>query len=120
MSRSRLFALADDAHAHVALVQFGEVLADETAQQTHKIADFRQRPRPVLRAEGENRQSGNAEIGGGTHGAPQSLDAAAVALDPRQAARSRPAPIAIHDDGDMARHLKAVAPLRDRLGRTAS
>ena len=29
------FALADDAHAHIALVQFGEVVADEAAQEPH-------------------------------------------------------------------------------------
>ena len=36
-----IVALADDAHAHIALVQLGQVLADEAAQQTHQIGDFR-------------------------------------------------------------------------------
>ena len=39
----------------------------------------------------------------------QRLDAAAMAFGARQAARGRPAPVAIHDDGDMARHLEGGA-----------
>ena len=39
-----------------------------------------------------------------------------MALDARQAARGGPAPVAIHDDGDMARHLEEPSPLRERLG----
>jgi hypothetical protein len=113
-------ALADDAHAHVALMQFGEILADEATQQTHQIADFRRWPRPVFRAEGENRQSGNTDIGCRAHRTAQSFHATAVAFYSRQTARGRPAPVAIHDDGDMPRHFKRVAPLWDRLGRAAS
>ena len=55
-------------------------------------------------------RNGNAEFARRAHGLAQSLDPAAVALDARQAARGRPAPVAIHDDGDVPRRLEAVAP----------
>ena len=76
------------------------------------------RPRPVLGAEGEDGQVFDAEFAGRAHGAAQGLDAAAVALDARQAARRRPAAVAVHDDGDVraARRLPAgSAPAGPRL-----
>ena len=42
-------------------------------------------------------------LAGGADGAADRLDAAPVALDPRQAAPRRPAAVAVHDDGDMGR-----------------
>ena len=51
----------------------------------------------------------DAEIAGRAHGAAQRFDAAPMALDARQAARRRPASVAVHDDGDMARHVELVA-----------
>ena len=49
----------------------------------------------------------NAEFARRAHGLAQSLDAAAMTFDARQAARGRPAPIAIHDDGDVPRHSRS-------------
>ena len=75
------------------------------------------RPRPVLRAEGKDRQDADAEIAGGAHRAAQRLDAAAMAFAARQAARRRPAPVAIHDDGDVPRHGELADPhSSQRLG----
>ena len=78
-----VFTVANDADANVALVQFGKIIADEAAQQHQEIVDFRRRPRPVLGTKGENREDGNAEFTGRTHGPAQRLDAAAVTLDTR-------------------------------------
>ena len=83
-------ALADDAHAHVVAVQLGEIVADEAAQQAHEIADFRLRPRPVLRAEREEGEDLDAEFAGRAHRAAQRLDAAPVAFAARQARAGRP------------------------------
>ena len=106
------FAFADDLHPDAALVQFGEVAADEELQQPHQVADLGFRPRPVFRREGVDGQPGDAHVGGGADGLAQRLDAGAMAGDARQAARLRPAAIAIHDDRDMLgrRHLFAFGP----------
>ena len=53
----------------------------------------------------------DADLGRRADRSPQSLDAAAMALHARQAARRRPAAIAVHDDADMTRR-----PLERRRG----
>ena len=76
------------------LVQFGEIVADEAAQQAHQLADLVGRPRPVLRAEGEDRDDTDAEFARRADGTPQRLDAAAMSFargKPRAAAQ-RPLP----------------------------
>src|SRR5215469_3718364 len=90
---------------HVAFVQIGKIVTDEAAQQRQQIANFRWRSRPVFGAERKDGEHGNAEIAGGTHGLAQRLDAAAMTFHARQAARRRPAPVAIHDDGNVTRHV---------------
>ena len=52
--RIEIAALADHAHLDAVLVQLGEIVADEAAQQAHQVADFGRRARPVLRAEGKD------------------------------------------------------------------
>src|SRR5262249_30575764 len=99
-----------------AIVQLGEVFADEAAQQPHQIGDFRGRSRPVFRAEGKDCQITDAEVAGGAHRAAQCLDTTPMPLDARQATRGGPTSIAIHDDGHMPRHLDRASPLRERLG----
>ena len=94
MSRSRLVTLADDAHTHIALVQVGEVVADEAAQQSHQIAisdsgrdQFSELKENMVRYR-------YAEIAGGSHRPAQRFDAAAMAFErgrPRAAAQ-RPLP----------------------------
>jgi len=101
---SEIFPLADHAHPHPVAVQIGQVMANKTAQQPHQLADFRRRSRPVLGAEGEDGEKFDAQIAGRPHRTPQRLDPAAMPLPARQAARRRPPPIAIHDDGNVAWH----------------
>ena len=105
MSGLESLALADHPHAHTVAVQFGQVVADEAAQQPEQVADLFGRPRPVFRAEGENRQIGDAEFAGAANDLAQRLDAAPMALAARQSARGGPAAVAIHDDGDVARYI---------------
>jgi hypothetical protein len=102
-------AFADHSEAHAVLVQFGKVAADEPLHQSHEIVDLGGRPRPVLGREAVDRQILDAEFDGCTHGAPHGLHAHAVAHGARQAALLCPAPVAVHDDGDMSGHRHAAA-----------
>src|SRR6266478_5219187 len=58
---------------------------------------------PVFDAEAVQGELAEAEATAFLDGAAHTLDAAAVALDARQAALLRPAAVAVHDDGDVPR-----------------
>ncbi len=81
--------LADHADPHAVAMQRRQVVADEAAEQSEQVADFGRRPRPVFRAEREDRQIEHAEFVRGANHAAQRLDAAAVAFRPA-AGRARP------------------------------
>ena len=100
---------ADHSEAHAVLVQLREVAADEAFHQPHEIVDLGGRPRPVLGREAVDRQVLHAELDGRAYGTPYSLHALAMTDRARQAALFGPAPVAIHDDGDMTRHRHAAA-----------
>ena len=85
-------------------MQVRKIVANESAQQCHKLPDFRRRPRPILGAERENGKKANAEVAGGTNRTAQRLYPAAVPLSSWQAARRCPASIPVHDDGNVPRH----------------
>src|SRR5258707_12803114 len=85
-------------------MQIRQIVTNEAAQQPHQLANLGGRARPVLGAEGKNRQETDSEVAGGTHGAPQRFDTTAMAFPTRQAARRRPAAVAVHDDGNGPRH----------------
>ena len=94
-------AAADHPHPHVVGVQFGEIVADEAFQQPHQQRNLLGRTAPVFGRKAVDRQERNADLDGGAHRPPHRLDAAAVAFETRQAARLRPAAVAVHDDGDV-------------------
>src|SRR5689334_2945438 len=112
--RRQVLALADNPYVHIAFVQIGKIVTDEAAKQRQEVANFRLRPRPVFGAERKDCEHGNAEIAGGAHGLAQCLNAAAMPFDARQTARCGPPPVAVHDNGNMARHLEA-AVIGERL-----
>src|SRR5262245_53640715 len=87
-------------------MQFGKIVAHETAQQSHQFANFTCWTRPVFRAERKNGEDLDSDLTRGAHGPPKRLHAAAVAFGARQSACRRPTPIAIHDDSNMARHIE--------------
>ena len=68
-----------------------------------RLCDLLGRARPVLDREGIDREIVDAELDRGAHRPAQRLDAAPVALEARQAARRRPAAVAVHDQRDMTR-----------------
>src|SRR5262252_5528875 len=105
--RLKTLALANDAHAHIVFMKLRKVVADETAQQAHQIADFGGRSRPVLGAERIDGQNLDAQFADRPHGATQGFDATAVALAARQAALGSPPAVAVHDEGHVARRLEA-------------
>ena len=89
-------------HDLVALVD--EILV----QQRHQEVEFGLRPLPVLAAEAVERELAEAEPAAFFDGGADALHAAGVALDARQAAFLGPAAVAVHDDGDVLRHLGRV------------
>ena len=70
--------------------------------------------RPVFGGKAVDRQVAHAVLDRRADRAAHRLDAAPVALEARQAARLRPAAVAVHDDGDMRR--RARRRRRDRIG----
>jgi len=99
------FAAADHPHAHVVGVQFRQIVADEAFEQPHQQRDLVGRPAPVFGREAVERQKRDADFARRAHRAAHGFDSAAMALVARQAARLRPAAVAVHYDGDVARRL---------------
>ena len=85
------------------VTKVSKVAADEGFQQTEEFVHLGFRTPPVLGGEGKQRQKSHARLAGRLHGFADSLHPLAVAEGARQAARIRPAPIAIHDDRNMLR-----------------
>src|SRR6185312_4571680 len=84
--------------------------------QAHEFADLGRRPRPVFRAERENRENLYADLAGGANGTPQRLNAAPMPLRARKSARRRPTAIAVHDNGNVSRHIKCRRPITRNIG----
>src|SRR5262245_8383359 len=95
--------VADSVHAHLVLHELVHLGAQIAQQQPHQRVDLAPRPLPVLGREGEQAEEGDTEPARCfDHGAHRPL-AAPMPLDARQSAPLRPPPVAIHDDGDVAR-----------------
>src|SRR5262249_41284108 len=69
--------------------------------QRHQRADLVARAPPIVGGESEQRERADAQIGGGLHHPADRVCAGAMSRRPRQGAARRPAPVAVHDDGDM-------------------
>src|SRR5690606_20537511 len=103
-------AAAEDAHPHPLALQPLQVAGHIGAHQPHQVRDLLGGTPPGLGREAEYGQAADAQRRRGLHRALQRLDALAVTHGARQAAGLRPAAIAVHDQGDMAR------PVRRGLG----
>ena len=97
--------VSDHPEADAVLVQLAHFLFKSPDKQLHKERYFFGGAPPVLTAEREQRQIFDAEPVTGAHRAAHRLDPALMAGDARQEALLGPASIAIHDDGDVPRHL---------------
>src|SRR5262249_24550425 len=98
-----VLALSDHPDTNPVAVQVRKSMADKAAEQRHQLTNLRGRSRPVLCTEGEDRQKGDAEIPGRADRAAQRLNPAPMSLSPRQPARGSPAPVPVHDDGNVPR-----------------
>ena len=105
-------ALADDAQAHPRPGERVELPAQIEPQQPHEFADLLGGAFPILRREGVEGEIVDAEIDTAAHSLAGRVGAAAMAGDARQAAPCGPAPVAVHDDGDVPRRTR-----RGRLSR---
>src|SRR5699024_10324485 len=89
---------------HAVAVQFVHFLVQRTHEQAHQRAYFFLRTLPVLAGEGEQGQRLHAFAQAGFDHFAHRLAASIVAEAARAMPRLRPASVAIHDDGDVARH----------------
>ena len=95
-------AIADDAHAAVALHQLVHIAAEIGAEQSHQGAHFGLGPLPVFRRKGEQGEILKFHVAGGAHRLAHRAHAGIMTGLARQMPFLRPAAIAVHDDGDMA------------------
>ena len=110
-----LVGAADDAELDVVLEQRAELEADVALQQHHQRVDFGARPLPVLDRKRVQREHLDAEPRRALDDVAHGVDAGAVAFDARQMALRRPAPVAVHDDGDVRRQLVEIDLARQRF-----
>src|SRR5688500_7096745 len=111
--------VADHLEAHAAGEQLGGLVLQSGADQLHQQPHFLGRTAPVLGADGEQREVGNAAVDAGAYRGAHRLRAAPVAGDARQAPAARPAAVAVHDDGDVTRHRAMRRDLEGRARRGA-
>jgi len=89
-------------HADVVALDQRHLVADVLPKQLHEEFDFRFGAAPVFDREGVEGQSLDVEPSARFDGGASGLGARAMADDAREVALLRPAPVAVHDDGDMA------------------
>src|SRR5262245_1344873 len=92
----------------ILLMQVARLAIDELAENAHEAIDVARRARPILGREGVKRQVAHPLLGALAHNPPDVLGAGAMPGQARQPALLGPAPIAIHDDRDMARNARTA------------
>src|SRR5438552_14986026 len=95
---------ADHAQPDLVLHQLRQLAIDRLLEQPHQHGDLVLGPAPVLRRERIEREEPQAHRVRRANDGARRLDALAVARHPGQAALGGPAPVAIHDDGDVRGH----------------
>ena len=96
-------ATAGEHDPHPPLVELLPALAeDRVAHHVHEEPHLVRRAAPVLRREGVHRQPRQTEVERPLHHVEQRLLPGPVALGAGQAAPAGPAPVAVHDTGDVA------------------
>ena len=96
-------APADDREADVLVEDLLPLVEQILLQQRHEEVELGLGPLPVLGAEAVKRELPDAEPAAFLGDGIDRLGAARVALDARLARALRPAAVAVHDDGDVAR-----------------
>ena len=102
--------IPDQLEPNLLLLEGLELALQIEAHEGGQVGDLFGAASPVLRRESIERQHLDAVVGGGLERAAHGLGAGAMACNARKPPLLRPAPVAVHDDGDVPRH-----GARDRL-----
>src|SRR5262245_16926149 len=97
------------------LMQVACLAVDELAKYAHQTIDLTRGTRPILGRKGIQRQVAHPLLGALAHDPTDVLGAGTMPCQARQPTSLSPAPIAIHDDRDMARNARTVSRLRRHL-----
>src|SRR5438046_3744938 len=104
----------DHAQPHLVLHEVRQLAIDRLLEQPHQHCDLVLRAVPVLRGERVEREEAQPGRVGGADDRARRLHALAMAGHARQAALDRPAPVAVHDDGDVGGHRVRADGLQQR------
>ncbi len=115
--RVQLLPAAEDVEADVVLSQRLPLPAHVLLEQVHQRPDLEPRALPVLHREGVEGEHLEAEAGRRLDRLAHRGDARPVPFDAGQVARLRPAAVAVHDDGDVARQTAEIEPANQQLFR---
>ena len=97
-------AVAEHVHPHPLPAQLRHLPRDVFFQQVHQGGDLGRGPLPVLVREREQGEHFHARLDRPLHNLAHRAHAGAVSQRARQVPLARPTSVAIHDDGDVARH----------------
>src|SRR3990172_2263078 len=109
--------LAEHAHLHSLPLELVRLPLDVLLQERHQRRNLARGPLPVLLREGEEREHLEPHLEGPFHHLAHRLHPAPVPQGARQPALARPASVAIHDDGDVARRRAVGADLAEEIAR---
>ena len=98
--------LADDFEPDIVFVQVFRLGLEIVDEIFHQRVHLVFRPIPILRGKRVEREILDAEFARRADDFARRIRAAPVALDARQVARLRPAPVAVHDHRDVAREIR--------------
>src|SRR6185295_2190413 len=107
LHRQRL-AFADEAQPHAVAIEFVDFAIERIQEQLHEAADFDGRPVPVLAREGEQRERFHLAARALLDAHAHRSHALAMSGMARLAAGFGPAPVAVHDDRDVAGNAHVV------------
>jgi hypothetical protein len=103
LARSQIGALADEAQAHTIAVQLTDLDLERLDEQRHQAHDLGTGSTPILATENEQRERADIALHALLDHHAHGSDAGSMTLGTSIAARACPAPVAVHDDGDVAR-----------------
>src|SRR5450631_991104 len=104
----KIAGAAEKAHANIVFLDEWHFLAEIFAQELHEKISFGFGAAPVFDGKSVEGERFNVQAGAGFNGAAGRFGAVAVPRDAREMAALRPAAVAVHDDGHVARQTREV------------